>query len=76
MRVTRKSTNASIGPVLPIPSSEAPTPSWKIAVTTPNAAAADSKFIAAAISGITRLRNTAISSRKLTPTTTTWRIGW
>ena len=39
-------------------------------MTTPNAAAAESRFITAAIAGITRLRNTAISSRKLSPMTT------
>ena len=62
-------TNASIGPVLSIPSSDAPTPSWNTRVTTPNAAAADSRFITAATAGITTLRNTAISSRKLSPIT-------
>ena len=44
--------NASIGPVLSIPSSDAPQPFWKIAVTTPNAAPTESRFITAAVSGI------------------------
>ena len=68
-------TNASIGPVLSIPSSEEPTPSWNTRVTTPNAAAAESRFITAATAGITRLRNTVISRRKLSPMTTARKSG-
>ena len=45
------------------------TPSWKMAVSTPNAAPTDSRFITEAVSGISRLRNTTISSRKLSSTT-------
>ena len=57
-------TNVSIGPVVP-PSQ----PFWKMAVTTPKAAPADSRFITAAVSGMSRLRNTAINSKKLSRTT-------
>ena len=61
--------NASIGPVLSTPSSDAPQPFWKIAVTIPSAAPVESMFITAAVSGIAMLRNTTISSRKLSSTT-------
>ncbi len=46
-----------------------------MAVTTPNAAPAESRFMTAAVSGMTRLRNTAISSRKLSSTTTPMNSG-
>jgi hypothetical protein len=41
----------------------------------PNAAPADRRFMTAAVSGITMLRNTAISSRKLSTTTTPMNSG-
>ena len=46
-----------------------------MAVTTPNAAPAESMFMTAAVSGIAMLRNTAISSRKLSSTTTPMNSG-
>ena len=42
---------------------------------TPNAAPADSRFITDAIAGTTRLRNTAISSRNDSSTTTPMNSG-
>ena len=44
-------------------------PHWKTAVITPNAAAADSRFMIAAVAGIARLRNTIISRRNESTTT-------
>src|SRR3954451_15583873 len=61
--------NASIGPV-PTPSGPARKPSWKTRVTTPNAAPAASRFITAAVRGISRLRNAIISSRQPSSTIT------
>ena len=58
-----------------MPSRPAPHPFWKTAVTTPNAAAADSRFITAPMAGMTRLRKTAMSSRKLSATTTAMKSG-
>ena len=42
---------------------------------TPNEAPAESRFITAAIAGISRLRNTAVSSRKESSTTTPMNSG-
>ena len=50
-------------------------PNWNTAVITPNAAAAESMFMIAAVAGITRLRNTAISSRNDSSTTTPMNSG-
>ena len=61
---------ARIGPVRSMPNSSLPYPSWKTATTTPNAAAADSRFITAAVAATTRLRKTAVSSRNDSSTTT------
>src|SRR5262249_10756075 len=61
---------ASTGPTLPSPSASLPQPHWKMAITTPNEAAAASRFITAAVSGTTTLRNATISSRKARPTMT------
>ena len=47
-----------------MPSSEIPQPHWNAAVRTPNAAAADSRLVTAACSGISSDRNATISSRK------------
>ena len=62
-------TNDSIGPV-PMPSSPAPWPSWKMRVTKPSAAPIDSRFMTAALIGMTTERNTASSSSALKSTTT------
>ena len=51
------------------PSSSAPQPHWKTAVTTPYAAPMLSRFMTAALSGTTTERNTIASSRIETPTT-------
>ena len=61
--------NGLTGPVLVTPTRLFSQPHWKTAVITPNAAAADSRFITAAVAGIARLRNTIISSRKDSTTT-------
>ena len=66
---------ASIGPVLSIPSRLAAQPHWKTAVMTPNEAPAVSRFISAAMAGISRLRNTAVSSRNESSTTTPMNSG-
>ena len=50
-------TKDSIGPV-PMPSSPAPWPSWKISVTNPSAAPIDSRFRIAALIGMITERNT------------------
>ena len=47
-----------------MPTREMPQPHWKAAVRTPNAAAADSRLVTAACSGISSERNAIISSRK------------
>ena len=59
---------ASIGPARPRPNAPVPQPHWKNAVSTPNVAAAASRFITAAVAGMSRLRNATTSSRKLSPT--------
>src|SRR5215470_13490677 len=61
---------ASTGLALPSPSASLPQPHWKTAITTPNDAAAASRFITAAVSGTTTLRNATTSSRKARPTMT------
>ena len=68
-------TNASIGPVLSTPMRLAPQPRWNTATTTPKPAATDSRFISAAIVGITRLRNTTVRSRNDSSTTTPMNSG-
>ena len=51
------------------PSSSVPQPHWKTATITPYAAAMLSRFITAALIGITTDRKTIASSRMETPTT-------
>src|SRR3954451_8304105 len=58
---------ASTGPACPRPNAPVPQPHWKNAVSTPNDAAAASRFITAAVAGISRLRNATASSKKLSP---------
>ena len=67
--------NASIGPVVSTPISEAKWPSWKTKVMTPSAAPIDSTFMTAALAGITSERNTTASSSSDRPTTTTMNSG-
>ena len=57
------------GPVLVTPTRLLSQPHWKTAVITPNAAAADSRFMIAAVAGMARLRNTTISRMKDSATT-------
>ena len=59
--------NDSTGPAVPRPNAPVPQPHWKSAVITPNVAAAASRFITAAVAGISRLRKAMTSSRKLSP---------
>ncbi len=54
---------ASTGPALPTPSALAPQPSWKTSTTTPKAPPAASRFITAAVAGMSRLRKASMSSR-------------
>ena len=58
-----------------MPSASENQPHWKIATTTPNDAPAANRFITAAVSGMTRLRNAIISSRNDRPTTATMNSG-
>ncbi len=53
-----------------IPTREIPQPHWKQAVSTPNDAAADSRLVSAAWSGMSSERNAIISSRKPSRITT------
>jgi len=62
-------TKDSIGPV-PMPSSPAPWPSWKISVTKPSAAPIDSRFMIAALIGMNTERKTTSRSSALSSTTT------
>ena len=75
MANTITGTQASIGPPLPMPSVSASQPHWKIATTTPNAAPAASRFMTAAVSGMTTLRNAISSSRNDSPTTAAMNSG-
>ena len=59
--------NDSTGLAVPRPNAPVPQPHWKNAVITPNVAAAASRFITAAVAGISRLRKAMTSSRKLSP---------
>ena len=67
-------TKDSIGPV-PMPSSPAPCPSWKIRVTKPSAAPIDSRFRIAALIGMITERKTTSSSSALNSTTTPTKSG-
>ena len=58
-----------------MPSSSEPQPNWKIATTTPKEAPAASRFMAAAVNGMTRLRNAISSSRNDSPTTAAMNSG-
>ena len=62
--------NASTGPVPDRPSSEAPQPLVNRAVMAPSAATTDSRLSAEATSGMSRLRNTAVSRMNARMTTT------
>ena len=61
--------NGLTGPVLVTPTRLFSHPHWNTAVTTPNAAAADSRFMIAAVTGMARLRNTSMSRMKDRATT-------
>ena len=65
----------SIGPVCSSPNSDCPQPHWNTATSTPYAAAIDSRFMIAALSGTTTERNTTISSRNDSRMTTAIMIG-
>ncbi len=67
--------NASIGPVVVTPSSEARWPSWNTNVITPSAAPIESTFMNAALTGITSERKTIASSSSDSPTTTAMNSG-
>ena len=60
----------SIGPVESTPISDARCPSWKTNVMTPSAAPMLSRFITAALAGITSDRKTTASRSSDSPTTT------
>ena len=55
-------------PGLPQAERVGPQPHWENAVSTPNEAAAASRFITATVAGMSRLRNATTSSRKFSPT--------
>ena len=62
--------HASIGPVRSTPMTSDSQPHWNTATRMPYAEPIDSRFITTALSGTSRLRNTAISSTKLSSSTT------
>src|ERR1700722_15516877 len=55
--------NDSTGPAVPRPNAPIPQPHWKSAVITPNVAAAASRFITAAVAGISRPRKVGLDRR-------------
>ncbi len=65
----------SIGPALPSPSSSLPQPHWKIATTTPKAAATAATFMAAALRGMPTDRKASRSRRQPRPMTTPTKSG-
>ena len=65
----------SIGPVESTPISDARCPSWKTKVMTPSAAPMLSRFITAALAGITSDRKTTASRSSESPTTTSTNSG-
>ncbi len=67
--------NASTGLVPLRPMSEPRSPHWKTATSMPSAAPMDSRFMTAAVSGITKLRNTVMSRRKDRSTTRPMKSG-
>src|ERR1019366_5263426 len=70
MEISSTGTKTSTGAVAEIPNSEWPQPHSKIAFIRPRAAPTASRFMTEAVSGMSRLRNTAISSTKPSRTTT------
>jgi len=58
-----------------MPMIEVPQPQLNTAFMMPSAAPTDSRFMTEAMAGISRLRNTAISSRKASTTTTAMNSG-
>src|ERR1700688_3682569 len=70
MENMRTGTKTSTGAVPEIPNSECPHPHENTAFIIPRAAPTDSRFMIDATSGINRLRNTAMSSKKANTTTT------
>ena len=61
--------NASIGPGRLTPKRDAMVPCWKTVTKIPKAAPMESRFITAAVSGITRLRKTIASRMNDSKTT-------
>ena len=61
--------NASTGPGLATWNTEPSQPHWNTATRTPKAAPMERMFIAAAVRGMTMLRNTMANSRKESTTT-------
>ena len=59
--ITGRKASTGLVPVRPM--SAPRSPHWKTATSMPSAAPMDSRFMTAAVSGITRLRNTVINSR-------------
>ena len=66
---------ASTGLVPLRPMSEPASPHWKTATRMPNAAPMESRFMTAAVSGMTKLRNTVISRRNDRSTTRPMKSG-
>ena len=67
--------NGAIGPVCSTPNTPLSQPHWNTATTTPYAAPIESRFMTAALSGTSRVRNTTISSRKLSTSTAPMKSG-
>ncbi len=68
--------NDSIGPVLSIPIRLAPHPCWNTAISTPNAARADSAVVRAALAATTIERKAMAISTKMIPITTSRNTSW
>ncbi len=62
--------NGSIGPALPSPIRSPSHPHWNTATTTPNAAATETRFMAAPTRGTSTLRKASISNSTDSPITT------
>ena len=66
----RSGAKLTIGMACGSPTTPAPQPSWKTAVSTPYAAATESRFITAALIGMTTDRNARRRTKMLRSTTT------
>ena len=71
--ITGRKASTGLVPCKPI--SEPASPHWKTATNMPSAAPMERRFMTAAVSGITKLRNTVISSKNDKITTSPMKSG-